>query len=159
MKATFKHSSQWSDRSEFSPTHRGQLPHAVILPDGKRINDLTEPHDLPASTSGYIQIHANVRIRLTTWGDDGSRRQGRAGETLEVLAPKASRFLFINRCPFCGRQTGEQELPGRRSDERADDITHAECQAQHDEEDRLTRESYEESERAEEERWHALEAT
>jgi len=158
MKAIFKHSSQWSDQSENSPQIAGQLPHAVILPDGERIDDLTEPHDLPVSTSGYIQIHANVRIRLTIWGDDGSRRQGRAGETLEVLAPKASCFLFANRCPFCGRQTGEQELPGLRYDERADEIAHHTCQAQHNEENRLTRESYEEGERAEEKRWRALEA-
>jgi len=158
-KYTFKHRVEWNDRSEFSPIHRGQLPHALALPDGERIDDLAEPHDLPASTSGYIQIHPNIRIRITEWGDDGSRRQGRAGETLEVLAPKASCFLFANRCPFCGRQTGEQELPGLRYDERAEEIAHAECQAQHDECDRLTREEYEEGERAEKERWDALEAS
>jgi len=164
-KYTFKHRVEWSDRSETSPSHFGQLPIAVILPDNQRVGfgDHMETNFYPSNgrgydTKAYAQIRPQVRIRLTTWGDDGSRRQGRAGETLDVLAPKGSRFIFVNHCPYCLYANGEQELPGLRYNERADDVAHPTCQAQRDEEDRLTREAYEESERAEEERWRALEA-
>ncbi len=38
MKTTFKHTVEWSDWSEHSPSHTGQLPSAVILPDGVRVD-------------------------------------------------------------------------------------------------------------------------
>lgn len=102
MKKTFTYRTEWSDQSEHSPQTVGQLPNYLTLPGGKRIS--LEPMDYwpRPSRSGYIQIHENVRIRLSFWGDDGTRRIGRAGGKSEILAPKGSIFYFDQLCPYCG---------------------------------------------------------
>lgn len=113
MKTTFKYRVSWSDWSEYSPQSTGQFPYAVILPDGERV-DMSENaryeaiHIMPRKRDAtYAFLHENVRIRESFWGDDGSRRMGRAGSKLEVLAPKGSKFLFAQYCSGCGDLLGE----------------------------------------------------
>ena len=112
-KFTFNHRTEWSDWSEDSPQSTGQFPSAVILPDGARV-DMSEGtryeaiHIAPCRPRAtYFFLGENVRIRESYWGDDGSRRIGRVGSKLEVLAPKGSEFLFAQYCPGCYDQTGE----------------------------------------------------
>jgi hypothetical protein len=167
-KFTFNHMVEWSDWSEFSPQHQGQLPCAVILPDGKRV-ELDEAARYAAygslyrarmeegSKATYAQIHPNVRFRENHWGDDGSRRMGRAGSKLEVLAPKESKFLFARVCPWCGGQAGEQELSAIGPwPTKAKSLYHDSCKAEEDEQERLIAEQYreiDEQERLAEESW------
>lgn len=112
MKYTFRHVMEWSDRSEHSPSHTGQLPEAVILPDGERI-DLGENVEIAhwndgKSGAGYVQIHENVRVREKSRCDNPNARYGKSGAMLEVLAPKGSKFVFEQYCSFCGYPGGEQ---------------------------------------------------
>lgn len=136
MKYVFKRRVEWSNCSPHSPSHHGQLPKAAVLPTGERVG--LDPSSIDwsrvsVSRAGYVAIHPRVRIQRADWGDDGCRPYGRAEATLTVLAPKGTRFMFAQYCPFCGEQTGEQELPGRSYDERADEIAHPACQACADE--------------------------
>ena len=164
MKKTFTHTIEWSDWSEYSPTHRGQFPTAVILPDGERVElDDGARHaayiDLAArnTRATYAQVHPNVRIRENHWGDDGSRRAGRAGSTLEILAPKRSRFIFARVCPWCGEKAGEarEDVLVRG---RAEPLYHKSCKAEADEQERLIEEHCHyvaEQERLADEKWKA----
>lgn len=107
MKYIFEHNVQWSEQSEHSPQHQGQLPCAVVFPDGERVSldqaTLQEAqwdhHQARRRKDAYVQIHDNVRVRESRWGDDSSRRMGRAGSKLEVMAPKGSTFLFTRHSP------------------------------------------------------------
>jgi hypothetical protein len=166
MKATFRHSIEWSDWSEHSPNHHGQLPCAVILPDGERIalddgalyqaqSNLFYARMERRSRATYAQIHPNVRVREDSWGDDGSRRMGRAGSTMEVLAPKGSRFVFNYRCPYCGEESGECEESELRGGQ-ADPLWHESCKAEDEEQERGVEEHrryVEEQERLADEEW------
>lgn len=174
-KFTFKHQVEWSDRSPHSPTHWGQLPEAVVLPDGERVplddatlyaaeTRLAHERDYGSRTT-YAQVHDNVRVRESHWGDDGSRRMGQAGSKLEVLAPKGSTFLFARRCPWCGDVSGEQTLPGERYDEKAEPLYHSGCKAEMDTEEAAIEAAYLAAEAAAEaeqrrlqEEWEATEA-
>jgi len=167
-KFTFNHTVEWSDWSEFSPQHTGQLPCAVILPDGERVEldeaarffgyeSLYQAKIEKDSKATYAQIHPNVRFRENHWGDDGSRRMGRAGSKLEVLAPKESGFLFACICPWCGEQAGEQELSATGSWwAKAEPLYHDSCKTEEKEQERLLEEHYleiEEQERLADEAW------
>jgi hypothetical protein len=156
MKFTFKHMVEWSDWSEHSPSHKGQLPYAAVLPDGERV-DMAEDvryeaiHIAPRRPRAtYVHLHENVRIRESHWGDDGSRRMGRAGSKLEVLAPKGSTFLFAQYCPGCGDQVGEVGSDELTKAHRAPEEFCADCTARIKEEERLMEEARRE---AEAERW------
>lgn len=146
MKTTFTYRTEWSDWSEHSPQSTGQFPCAVILPDGERV-DLSASaiyeaiHVAPRSPHAtYAPLHENVRVRESYWGDDGSRRIGRAGSKLEVLAPKGSEFRFAQFCPGCGDQTGEVGSDGLTKARRAPEKWCADCKAIQDEQDRLMKE-------------------
>lgn len=133
MKRTFTYSTEWSDWSEHSPHTVGQLPDIVELPDGDRVQlwPPDERFQRPTRT-GYFQIHPDVRVRTLNWGDNGTRRMGRAGGKMEVLAPKGSTFLFQTRCQLCGNEMGyvpESELtPNHRAPER----WHPRCRAEYE---------------------------
>jgi hypothetical protein len=143
MKTTFKSQYEWSDFSEFSPSHRGQLPSAVILPSGKLIDlsgesifvaaaDFAGRH--PGSRAEYTPLTRDgvVRARLTTWGDDGrSSSTGRNGFTLEVIAPKGSQFRFLRYCEYCNEIVGEAATAARGNDDRCGD-PHPACKAEWD---------------------------
>lgn len=167
MKRTFKHMTEWADWSESSPSHYGQLPCAVILPDGERV-EMDEGArfaaegnlfhaQLRGSKATYAIIHPKVRFRESHWGDDGSRRVGRAGCTLEVLAPKGSRCLFTRRC-WCGGEAGEAEEEELDRAGCAPALYHASCEAELDEQERLIEEHRRyvaEQERQADEEWEA----
>jgi len=135
-KFTFKHTMEWSDRSPHSPSHTGQIPCAVNLPDGERVDLSVEAVEVARWNQGhmseehYVQLHANVRVRDSSGGDDGARSHGRSWSTLEIQAPAGSRFLFERFCPGCGQTAGEQELPGENYWERAQPLWHDDCRAQ-----------------------------
>ena len=142
MKTTFKSSYEWSDFSEFSPTRRGQLPSAVILPSGKRIDlsdesifvaaaDFAGRH--PGSRAQYTPLTRDgvVRVKLTSWGDDGRRNYGRSGSTLEVIAPRGSEFKFDRCCEFCGEVVGEVVGEATMNEDRNGD-PHPACKAEWD---------------------------
>jgi hypothetical protein len=148
MKSTFRYTYEWSDYSEHSPRREGQLPAAVILPDGKRVEVDADTINCvgysffcahPRSRAQYVPMTTtgSVRARLSGGGDPGDRRYGATRSTLEVIAPRGSRFMFAQFCPFCGGQTGEQELPGNIYDERADEVAHPTCAAEYAEKRRL----------------------
>lgn len=134
-KYRFTQRTEWSDQSPHSPSATGQIPHAVILPDGERVGldvgdiEIAKWNQDKMGADAYVQLHANVRVRDSFGGDDHTRRHGRDWSTLEVLAPKGSRFLFARICPVCGDAAGEQELPGKTDWERAEEMYHEECAA------------------------------
>jgi len=74
------------------------------------------------------RIHANVRVRQSFWGDDTSRRTGRAGGKTEVLAPKGSAFKFAIICPYCGEENGETGEAGLEQNGHAPACYHPACQ-------------------------------
>lgn len=142
MKTTFKSAYQWSDYSEFSPQRSGQLPVAVILPDGRRI-DLSD-EEIFAAAAKFARLHPTsraeytpiardgvVKAKLTSWGDDGRRSCGSCGETLKVIAPKGSEFRFDRYCEFCGEVVNESPVAARRNIDRNGDA-HPRCQEEHD---------------------------
>ena len=136
-KFTFKHTVEWSDRSPHSPSHTGQIPCAVILPDGERVDLSVVAVEVArwnqeANADRYVQLHENVRVREPFGGDDGSRRHGRSWSTMKILAPAGSKFLFSRNCPGCGETAGEQELPGQHYWEQADPLWHASCHKHRD---------------------------
>ncbi len=145
-KFTFIHTTEWSDRSPHSPSHTGQLPCAVVLPDGERVEldeyarymagELLYNARMEGSKATYAQIHPNVRFRESHWGDDGSRRMGRAGNKMEVFAPKGSLFFFSRICPWCGRKSGEAE-ESELIHGKATPLYHVPCQAEADEQERF----------------------
>lgn len=127
MKRTFTYRTEWSDQSEHSPQTVGQLPDKVRLPDGIEVS--LEPDDRwpRASQAGYVQVHENVRVRYTHWGDNGTQRMGRAGGKVEILVPKGSTFLFQTRCPLCGEARGCISEAGLDADGRAPANWHEDC--------------------------------
>jgi len=127
MKRTFSYTTEWSDWSENSPSTRGRLPRAVRLPDGEMIDLTPDERFQRPSRSGYFQIHANVRVRIAHWGDNGTQRMGRAGGKMDVIAPKGSEFLFEQRCPLCGGHIG------MTTDSDAPPMFHPACKAEMDE--------------------------
>ena len=142
MKTTFKSAYQWSDYSEFSPQHSGQLPSAVILPSGERIDlsdeaifaaatDFANRH--PASRAEYTPLtrDGTVRGKMSAWGDDGRRSYGRSGGTLEVIAPNGSTFRFDRYCEFCGEVVGEAAVAARHNTDRNGD-PHPACKAEYE---------------------------
>lgn len=137
---TFTHRQSWSDHPDGGHEVRGQLPGLVRLPDGERISlDLGDydERDHEPSRAGYIQLHANVRVKYTFWGDDGTRRSGRNGGKVEVLAPKGSTFLFVQRCPLCGEPRGYVSENGLQTDMRAPPNWHEDCAREVYEQERL----------------------
>jgi len=106
MKRTFTYKTEWSDCSEHSPQTTGQLPDKVELPDGEMADLRPDDRFSEPSRAGYCQVHQNVRVRYAFWGDNGTQRMGRAGGSLDVIAPKGSTFLFQTRCPLCGEARG-----------------------------------------------------
>jgi len=146
MKRTFTYSMQWSDLSEHSPSRNGQFPDIVVLPDDESVdldsNAIQRIADNSGETrAGYVQIHDNVRVRLSFWGDDGTRRFGRMGGKMEVLCPRGSEFRFYARCPFCCAITGEIGEDDLDRSHRAPGQYHPECKKQIDQ----TKEWYDDS--------------
>jgi len=105
-KRTFTYWTEWSDRSEYSPQTHGQLPEEIELPDGERLDLSIDDRYARPSRSGYHQIHPEVRVKWSYWGDDGTKSMGRAGGKMEILAPKDSIFYFVCRCTWCGEEMG-----------------------------------------------------
>jgi len=127
MKQTFSYRTEWSDRSEHSPSTTGQLPEVVELPSGERVSLEPDEGYERASRAGYVQVHPEVRLRYSHWGDDGTRSMGRAGGKVEILAPKGSRVLFITRCPLCGNARGYVSAEALDKNGRAPADWHADC--------------------------------
>lgn len=142
MKTTFKVTYEWSDYSEFSPSHRGQLPVAVILPSGRRVDLYDE--DIAVAAAAFSNRHPNsratytpltrdgeVRAKMSSWGDDGRRNYGRSGATLEVIAPKGSGFRFDRYCEFCGEVVSEATAAAANNSERNGE-PHPGCKAEYE---------------------------
>jgi len=127
MKRTFTYRTEWSDRSENSPQTVGQLPDIVELPDGERVSLESDERFQNPSRAGYIQIHPDVRVRYTFWGDNGTSRMGRAGGKVEVLSPKDSQFWFKSRCYVCGGELGLVTEYKLTPQGRAPDKWHEDC--------------------------------
>ena len=136
-KTTFHHRIEWSDWSENSPQHHGALPDAMILPSGKELpcssDDLmllsAERMGIRTPRDGYMPFPGGeAKFRSNSWGDDGSRRQGRAGTDLEIFAPIGTRFLFAHNCYVCGEEVVRDESPKSREE------FHPACRAQYDSE-------------------------
>jgi hypothetical protein len=132
MKKTFTYRTEWSDRSEHSPHTVGQLPDFVKLPDGERVDLQPDDRDpfMQPSKAGYVQVHENVRVRYTFWGDNGTRRAGRAGGRVDIIAPKGSTFFFEQRCPLCGELTGHVTEFSLLSNGRPPENWHEDCARQ-----------------------------
>ena len=152
-KWTFVSRFSWSDHPDGGENRTGQLPDAVVLPDGERVGlDLDDVQAArwdqdKLNPRWYVQLHVNVRVREGGWGEDPARSVGRSESRLEVQAPRGSRFLFARMCPWCGEKAGEQELPGEHWWEQAEPLYHARCRERADEEERLIAEAREEMRR------------
>lgn len=135
----FSHRWEWSDFSEYSPSHLGQLPVVVILPDGEGIGlangDLERAQydfyrqfeSAPKHEHYWIPLTEDVKFRLSGGMTDPTKRFGKGKESLEVLAPEGSRFVFRRFCPYCGEPNGEEIHDGDFSG-KAEKQYHEECQ-------------------------------
>lgn len=102
----FTSTTEWSDWSENSPQTRGSLPDYVVI-DGKQVNCDTETIQVAqynAEAPDWVKLSQNVSARTHAWGDDGSRRMGCSGRTIEILAPEDATFLYIHQCSACGNE-------------------------------------------------------
>lgn len=137
-KFKFAHRWEWSDFSEYSPSHWGQLPIAVILPDGERVglgagdleparyNFYRQFESAPEHEHYWIPLAASVKFRLYGGMTDAAQRTGRGKESLHVLAPENSQFVFRRFCPHCGEPSSEEIHSGEFSG-RAEPEYHEKC--------------------------------
>lgn len=122
IKFEFTHRWEWSDFSEHSPSHWGQLPIAVILPDSNRIalhSGAIEAAEFeffgPHGRRGKAWIplgESGIKFRLTSHTAAATQRVGRGSERMEILAPKDTQFVFRRWCPHCGETSGEEVYDG-----------------------------------------------
>ena len=98
--------SYWFEWSDYGESSQGRLPTAVVLPCGQTIS--LEPWSVQpiawAQGEGrplawVVLARADgkplVSILEQYGGDDTMRRSGRTWATMEILAPKDSRFLYV----------------------------------------------------------------
>jgi hypothetical protein len=131
MKRAFWYTRTWSNYGESGD---GMFPSTVVLPDGERVG-LGDGMVFPAqnegriSPAGYVQLHDNVRVRLSFW-EDGMDSMGRAGGKMEALFPKGSEFRFQQICPQCGEITGDCAEADLKRSGRPPDKYHPECEVE-----------------------------
>ena len=137
-KFTFVATYSWSDHPDGGEYSSGQLPCAVLLPDGERVElDDTEIQCARfnldrLNPTWYVPLHENVRVRESGGGDDPARHYGRGYSKLEIQAPGGSRFLFARPCPWCAEKAGEQELSADLNRPEADPLFHPACLKRHE---------------------------
>lgn len=125
VKSIFNVTVEWSDYSEHSPTRTGQLPIAAILPTDERVDIGTTDIQVAMIQNnvpfyGWVKMGRGISCKEKSWGNDGSSSVGRSGASLEILAPKATIFIFEQGCDYCGdslREISGNDLTHNRAPE------------------------------------------